>query len=275
VELVAVELRHEALLRPVQVDLEPLDDAVRDRLGQPVLAQQRPEVALQARARRRGRGEQRAQVPGRSHPQVVELNQLAHERLGERGVEGIEGEVAGEVEERADGSGDRDAPVEGEVGRRQMARAVDDEAGALAGLGPDRMHRAVPRSGHSPQRGAAVHAEAAARAGEQHDRHLPAARPDRPVAHGVHPAVKAEQLARPDHPVDHVARQAGPKQLAPRHDPMLRRRDRRRDPEWSHLAAYSAVNRLHPPIVRRKAQPNNAQKRRNRPETPPPLPSRR
>jgi hypothetical protein len=44
----------------------------------------------------------------------------------------IEGEVVGEVEERAEGRGHGDAPVDGDVGARQVARAVDDEAGATA-----------------------------------------------------------------------------------------------------------------------------------------------
>jgi hypothetical protein len=44
---------------------------------------------------------------------------------------------------------------------------------------------------------------------EQHDRHLAAARRDRPVAHRVHPAVKGDEPAGRYEMIDLVARKPG------------------------------------------------------------------
>jgi hypothetical protein len=62
-------------------------------------------------------------------------------------------------------------------------------------------------------------------------------------------------------------------ELPPRHDPVLRRRDPRRNGKWSKFARYSGVNLLHPATIAPIAQPNNADLQRNRPETPITLPT--
>jgi len=131
-ELEAVQLRDELQLRPVQVDLVTLDDAVGDRLPQAVLAQECAEVPLEARAGRRCGLEQSAEPAGRPCLQILDAHQPPDHRLSERGVEVIEGEVARDVEECAKRRGDRDPPVDGDVLGRQVARAVNDVPGRAA-----------------------------------------------------------------------------------------------------------------------------------------------
>ena len=111
-------------------------------------------------------------------------------------------------------------------------------------------------------------------AGVQRDRHLAAAGPDRPVAHGVNTAVKEDEGAGRQHVLDRTAGQAHPQQLPPSHHSVLRARDRRRNPKWGPLSCYGGVNGLHPTILPPPASPNNAQSQRNGPETPTSLPSR-
>jgi len=115
VELVAVDLGDEPVLGPVQVDLEALHDAVGGRLRQAVLAQEGANRAFQARPRRRGGAHELRQPSRGPGLHVLEPDQLAHQRLGQRRVQGIEGEVAGEIQQCAEGRGDGDSPVDGHV----------------------------------------------------------------------------------------------------------------------------------------------------------------
>jgi hypothetical protein len=115
VERVAVQLRDEPVLRPVQVDLVTLHDAVAGGLRQTVLAEEAAQPAFEPRSRRRRSVQQAPEVAGRPGLQVLEPHELAHQRLGERGVELIEGERLREVEQCAEGRGDRDPPVDGHV----------------------------------------------------------------------------------------------------------------------------------------------------------------
>jgi hypothetical protein len=258
VERVAVELRDEPVLRPVQVDLVALHDAVGDRLRQTVRAQQAAQPAFETRTRRRRGRQQLAQLPGGAGLELLEPHELAHQRLGERGVERVEGERLGEVQQRAEGRGDRDAPVDGHVLGPQVAAAVDHEAGTLPAVRADHVHRAAPRAGHGPQRRRALMAQRAAWAREQHDRHLATARTDRSVTHRVHPAVKGDEPADVDHVVDDLPGEASPQQLPASHHAVLRGRDRRSDLEWSNFSGYTGVNLLHPARIAPIAQPNNA-----------------
>ena len=95
------------------------------------------------------------------------------------------------------------------------------------------------------------------------------------MAHGVHPAVKGEQAAPADQVIDLIARESGPQQLPPRHDPVLRARDPGRNPKWGPFAGYRPVNGPHPARIAPPASPLNAQMQQNGTETPPSLPSRR
>jgi hypothetical protein len=246
VDLVAVDLHDELELRPVEVDLVSAHEAVAGWLRQPMLAEETPEVALEPRSRRCRGGHEFREPPGRPLLHVLEPHELAHERLGERGVQGIEGERLGEVEERAEGRGDRDPPVDRHILGRQVARAVDDEARPAARLRSDRPHRPTPRARHDPEPRRALARQRAGGAGEQHHRHLAAARTDRPMAHRVHPAVKGDQCAGRDQVIDLVTRETRPQQLPPGHDPVLRTRNSRRHGTWSHFAGYRPVKRLHP-----------------------------
>ena len=95
------------------------------------------------------------------------------------------------------------------------------------------------------------------------------------MAHGVNTAVKEDETAGRHQMIDLIARQARPQQLASRHNPVLRGRDRARKPKWSRFAGYRPVKLLHPANLAPIASPLNAQSQRNGPETPTSLPSRR
>ena len=57
-----------------------------------------PQVALELRLRRRRGVEKRLERAGGSGLQCLERDEPADQRLGQRGVQGLEGEVPGEVE---------------------------------------------------------------------------------------------------------------------------------------------------------------------------------
>ena len=171
--------------------------------------EQAPEVALEPGLRRRGGVEQASQVARGAGFEGLERHELADQRLGQRGVEGIEGELAGEVQQCPEGRGDRDAPVGRDVFGAQLAGAVDDEARPAPRLRPERMNRPAPRTRHRPQPGRALSRQRAGGAGEQYHCHVAAAGSDRPVAHGVNTAVKGEQGAGRDEVIDRPPLQTG------------------------------------------------------------------
>src|SRR6185295_8596837 len=80
---VAIDLHDQALLGPVQVDLDARDEAVAGRLRQAVLAQQGAEATLERRPRGRGPGDEALELAACPRSQVLERDQLAHQRLGE------------------------------------------------------------------------------------------------------------------------------------------------------------------------------------------------
>ena len=70
------------------------DEAVADLLGEVVVAEELAQVALEPRFRGCGGVEQLAQPARGAGLEVLEPDELSYERLGERGVQGIEGAVA-------------------------------------------------------------------------------------------------------------------------------------------------------------------------------------
>jgi hypothetical protein len=164
--------------------------------------------------------------------------------------------------------------VGGDVLGRQVARAVDDEPRAAPRSRPDRVNDSAPAK-HCPQTTGALTAQHPARPSVQHDRDLTAARSDRPVPDTVNTAVKAVEPAGRDKVIHHAGAQARPKQLKPRHHPVLARPERRHDFEWSGFTGYRGVKPLHPAILPPPASPNNAEEQQDRAETPRSLSSRR
>ena len=219
------------------------------RLRQPVLAQERAEVAFEpasASAPRSARASRGCRSPGPARPRAATslrtsasasaASRASRESVRQRSRSVRRGVVA------------RDAPVGGHVlGSAGRACGGSTKPGAAPRLCvPITWTGAVPRARHRPQRGRALAAPARHGAGEQHHRHLAAARSDRPVAHGVHRAVKGDAACRP-RPCARSRRWSGrPAAVAAARPPRAAGRDPRRHPKWSRLSCHSGVNRLHP-----------------------------
>jgi len=96
-------------------------------------------------------------------------------------------------------------------------------------------------------------AEHGAVAAGEHRRHLVPAGPDRPVAHGIHPAVKGVEATGAQPGLDRAPAHPGRQQLRPANDPMLLRGDSGDQPirggGWDGSAPYTVVNSSHPPSL--------------------------
>jgi hypothetical protein len=79
--------------------------------------------------------------------------------------------------------------------------------------------------------------------------------PDRPVAHGVHPAVKGVKPARAHQAIDRRAGDAGAQQLPPRDHAVLPTSDLGGD--WSDFSSHIDVKSFHAARVALSAVRNN------------------
>src|SRR4029079_5539461 len=120
----AVELGDQPLWAPEHVDLVAGDGGVDLGAWEVVVVEEREESVLEHRARRAC-----GLALSEARREVVDVQDLAEPRIVYGAGEGVWGQHAREVGERAGGGGDRDVPVARDVGFGE-AVAVDDHAGA-------------------------------------------------------------------------------------------------------------------------------------------------
>src|SRR5436305_5928414 len=164
VELVAVDLDDQPLLRPQAVDLPAVKAGVGHGNGDPGLSTERDHPPLGPRARERRPAvevedglELGGPVVSRTPIEDRAQLSLSRQAVSEGGGDDVL-EVAGlerhrEVDDRSGGGGDGDAPAPANVAAIEGADAVTADAGTPARLGPDRGHidRAVLVGQQPPQ----------------------------------------------------------------------------------------------------------------------------
>ena len=181
-----------------------------------------------------GRGavvEEAADARGTAPLELVAVGEALHERLGEEALERGGAQVRREVEDRAGGTGERQAVADRHVVTREFDRAVDRDPGAFepAAVTDGDVHLVDPRR-DPPQRGGAPVAEDRVRSTGEQRRRLVTEGQMREVPDGIDTAVHAVQPTGLDPCVDR--RSGEPERVKLRHrDPsVLALRDRRNTP---------------------------------------------
>jgi hypothetical protein len=232
VEAIAVQRHGEPALGPAAVDVVRADRAVRPRQGKSLLAHELQEAPLQRTERdARVTAQDLAELRHAGSPRpafedrgdVRGRRAVADAGLVARSGELIEGEVGGEVDERARHGRDRNAAV---------VRAIPPLDAAPPH--PDPSHTALQRRGHLRRRGRAVEEPEQVRrrpaaqprfvAAGEHGGEVARLDARRAVADAVDPGMNPEQCPAVQTVLDLMPREAGPLQLRPRDHPMLSRR---------------------------------------------------